>query len=344
MDDVTPPNQLSASARLRRLHHLAVYALSKYPVLNPTLRFHGSNTNVLYRVTADSDERFMLRLATPGWRSFQDLNSEAMWLNAIGEDTSIPVPGVIPTNTGEYVLPLSLPELPGVWNATLMTWVPGRLLGRHLTPQNLEKMGELFARLHSHGAVFNPPVGFTTCRFENWLSRGEENLIMGSEGHASEAQYRTLKALTAGQWEILQRLDQRVNQAYAAIDRSDLRVIHCDLWHDNIKLHHGVLHPFDFEDTVWGFRCHDIAMAMLDLQDETGEESYRQLFAAFKKGYAALLSWPDNPIEPMQIGRLLWKINWVAGHEPQWLPNMVERYLPVFENFEQTGTVILPGG
>ena len=41
---------------------------------------------------------------------------------------------------------------------------------------------------------------------------------------------------------------------------ADLRVIHCDLWHENVKLHRGRLRPFDFEDTVWGYRLHDLAM------------------------------------------------------------------------------------
>ena len=50
-----------------------------------------------------------------------------------------------------------------------MSWVPGRLLGRYLTVQNLSKMGELFAALHIHGAVWQPPAGFTTRRFEHWL-------------------------------------------------------------------------------------------------------------------------------------------------------------------------------
>ena len=108
-----------------------------------------------------------------------------------------------------------------------------------------------------------PPAGFTPRAFDRWLSRGEENLILGNGTAAFE--------LTAEQHKVLERMDLLVGRAYDAIDRADLHVIHCDLWHDNIKLHAGKLLPFDFEDTIWGFRCHDIAMAMLDLKDETGE-------------------------------------------------------------------------
>jgi Ser/Thr protein kinase RdoA (MazF antagonist) len=137
-------------------------------------------------------------------------------------------------------------------------------------------------------------------------------------------------------------MHRHVELAYAAIDRSDLRVIHCDLWHDNIKLHRGVLHPIDFEDTVWGFRAHDIAMAMLDLLEATDEGRYCELLAAFRRGYEADMAWPDDCIEPFQIGRLLWKINWVARHQPQGLMRMVEGHVPLFDHYEQTGRVAQP--
>jgi Ser/Thr protein kinase RdoA (MazF antagonist) len=141
---------------------------------------------------------------------------------------------------------------------------------------------------------------------------------------------------------MLERLHTHVEAAYAAIDRADLRVIHCDLWHDNIKLHRGVLYPFDFEDTVWGFRSHDIAMAMLDLLEDTDDERYAALLPAFRRGYETLMAWPEAPIQPFQIGRLLWKINWFANRLPERLPGMVERHLPVFEHYLQTGQVIRP--
>lgn len=329
-------NDLSHAGKLHRLRNLAAAALAHYDLNNPEIIYHGFDTNLLYRVTADTGERFMFRLAYPGWRTFEDLCSEAQWLNALGRDTTVPVPRIIPTRSGEYVLPASLPGIPQAWNATLMGWVPGRLLGHYLTGRNLEKMGELFAELHSHGASWIPPAGFTTRRFEHWLSRGEKNLIVCSGQPAAPP------LLTSRQLDLLERMNRQVEAAYAAIDRSDLRVIHCDLWHDNIKIYRGVLHPIDFEDTVWGYRIHDIAMAMLDLLESTDDVRYGQLLPAFRRGYEAHLTWPDDPVEPFQIGRLLWKVNWVACHQPKELAGMVERHVPLFEHYEQTGQVVRP--
>jgi len=338
-----PYGTLTPTGKLRRLHALATAALAGYDLDAPEITFHAFETNLLYRVTTTRGERFMLRLAVPGWRSPEDLRSEAMWLQALARDTDVRAPRIMLARSGEAVLPLELPGASGTWHATLMSWVPGRLLGHYLTDHNLAKMGALFAALHAHAASWTPPAGFTTRRFEHWLSRGEANLITEGERPApGAALHEQVSALPARAREVLERMHRHVEAAYAAIDRSDLRVIHCDLWHDNIKLHGGVLQPIDFEDTVRGFRSHDIAMAMLDLLEATDETRYAVLLAAFRRGYESHLGWPADPIEPFQAGRLLWTINWVARNEPQHLAGMVERHVPVFEHYEQTGQIIRP--
>jgi Ser/Thr protein kinase RdoA (MazF antagonist) len=332
---------LSDVGRLRRLRSMAREALLRYELDRPEATFHAFETNLLYRVTAASGERFVLRLAVPGWRTLTDLRSEAAWLEALARDTGVGAPCIVPSRAGEAVLQLEAPDVPGTWNAMLMTWVPGRLLGRFLNEPNLEKLGALFAELHHHGATWRPPEGFTSRRFDHWLSRGEENLVTGRGADPPDG---PAGALSADAREGLERVDEAVAAAYAAIDRSDLRVIHCDLWHDNVKLHRGALHPFDFEDTVWGFRAHDIAMAMLDLLETAGDMRYAALLPAFRRGYEAHLAWPADPIEPLQMGRLLWKVNWVARHRPDRLATVVERHVPVFEHFLRTGALRLPDG
>jgi Ser/Thr protein kinase RdoA (MazF antagonist) len=254
----------------------------------------------------------------------------------LARDTAIGAPRIVPARSGAKVLPLTAPGVPGTWNALLMTWLPGRLLGHHLTPTNLARLGALFAELHHHGARWTPPAGFTRRRFEHWLSRGEENLISARDGAAPAA----VAALPAAWRASLDRTDRLVEAAYATVDRRDLRVIHCDLWHDNVKLHRGALQPFDFEDTVWGFRAHDIAMAMLDLLEATDEERYATLLSAFRQGYEAHAAWPDDAIEPFQLGRLLWMLNWIARNEPRAFADAVERHVAVFEHYRRTGRVV----
>jgi Ser/Thr protein kinase RdoA (MazF antagonist) len=334
---------LTNLGKLRRLRKLAILGLTHYGLPDPQLTYHGFETNLLYRVTIAGGERFMLRLAYPGWRTMADLTAEAMWLTALSEDTDIPVPAVLPTRDGELVLTVTSPEVPDMWPMTLMRYAPGRLLGHYLTEENLTRMGCLFARLHQHGAAWSPPVNFTQRRFEHWLSRGEPDLISG-DGNLQENEVQEVHhiEISAIHREWIDKMIAQVEKAYQALDRTDLRVIHCDLWHDNIKLHQGVLYPFDFEDTVWGYRAHDIAMAMLDLLETVGEVRYPNLLEAFHRGYQSLLPWPEARIEPFQVGRLLWKFNWVARFHSDYLAGMIECHIPVFEQYERTGAVNLP--
>jgi Ser/Thr protein kinase RdoA (MazF antagonist) len=338
-----PYVQLTDAGKLRRLRQIAIAAVAQYDLPAPRIDYFGWATNLMYKVTTQTGQRFMLRIASPGWRTLDDLRSEALWVNALARDTRIPVPSVVPTRRGELVQTIGHPGVPEVRNVTLMTWVPGRLLAHNLSETNLVKMGELFAAMHDHGARWVPPPGFTTRRFEHWLSRDEDCLIverseMPAVTHASVA----VQALPSAVRTLLDQLHVHVEEAYAALDRADLRIIHCDLWHENIKVHRGVLHPFDFEDTVWGFRAHDIAMATLDLLETTGDERYGQLLASFRHGYESSMTWPLDPIDPLQIGRLLWKFNWFALRRPQRLSAVIDLHLPLLQHYVSTGRVTRP--
>lgn len=319
---------LTYRGRLRRLRPLAVRALRAYDIPVQTVTFHSFATNLLYRVQSATGERYMLRLAVPGWRTAEDLRAEAAWLDALQADTDIGAPLARRAANGEAVLAMEDPGVPDTWHATLMTWIEGRLLTHHLTPQNLERMGELSARLHIHGKAWQPPAGFTEKRFDAFLSRGEPNVLFSDAIQQNLSSNDRRAYCSARAW---------VEQGYAQLDPDDLRVIHCDLWHENIKLHHGRLHPFDFEDTIWGFRLHDIAMGMLDLLETVGTARYESLLASFRCGYERYIPWPQGNLAVLQIGRLLWIANYVARFEPEHFPAFAQKQAQVFREYERTG-------
>lgn len=271
-------------------------------------------------MTTRSGDQLALRLARPGWRRRTDLEAEAIWLDALAHDTDLLVPRIIRARSGEAVIDFGTTK---PHYATLMTWLPGTLLGKSLTEPNLVKMGYLFARLHLHAAAWTPPADFPAGRFTGWLSRDEDNLLFSDEvaGDVTPA----ARAVIAG-------VRNRVDAAYAALDPADLRVIHCDLWHANIKIHRGQLAAFDFEDTIIGFRLHDIAMALLDLLETVGNARYAGLLIAFRRGYEALLPWPDGDLNALQMGRFLWKLNWVARFDRQHLPGFTTHAAGLFEH------------
>ncbi len=323
---------LTRIGKVRRVGRLAAAALNEYDIPLGGLRVHAFATNLLFRVQSDTGERFILRMANPGWRTLEDLRSEVVWLDALHEDTDIGAPLVIRSSNGDSVLPMSGFGVPDTWYATLMTWVDGSLLAHYLTSTNLERMGNLFARLHLHGKSWKPPIGFTTKRFEAFLSRGEPDDLFSDGGIQTFRPDDREAFLLAREW---------VEKEYSNLDRGDLRVIHCDLWHENIKLDRGRLRPFDFEDTIWGYRLHDIAMGMLDLLETVGDARYEELLASFRSGYERLLEWPEGNLGVLQLGRLLWKANFVARYERESLGSLSRQYGDIFRSFERTGELRL---
>lgn len=325
--------RLTRIGKLRLIGKLAESALRRYDMKVCGIRLYSTATNFLYRVVSDTGERCMLRMAYPGWRTFEDLRAEAAWLEALHTDTDIGAPLVVRSSDGHTVLPMNGFGMPAVWYATLMTWVDGRLLAHYLNSVNLERMGTLFARLHLHGKSWKPPDDFSVKRFDAFLSRGEPDALFDGGAIETFGDDDRKAFLLARTW---------VENEYSGLDSSDLRVIHCDLWHENIKIDRGRLRPFDFEDTILGYRLHDIAMGMLDLLETVGTERYTGLIASFRSGYEKLLAWPEGNLEVLQIGRLLWTVNHAARYNSSTLLDMSKRYGEVFRRFERTGTLRLP--
>jgi Ser/Thr protein kinase RdoA (MazF antagonist) len=303
---------------------LARVALAEYDVDVRRLRVLPMATNIIIRVDT-STAPLALRIGSPRWRDLSDLEAEAAWLTALGQDTSLAVPVPVPARSGGLVVPF---DHEGAFHATLMTWLPGRLLGRSLTVPNLRKMGELFATLHAHGRDWSPPATFSAKRFDRVLSRSEPN-VWQSVAEAAGASTDDVA--------VIRDVHDRVDTAYASLDPLDLRVIHGDLHHDNIKTHAGLLCPFDFEDTVRGYRIHDIAMAMLDLWDVVDPVTYDRLLDAFHDGYTRTTSWPTDDLTLFQLGRYVWRLNWVAWRRPAEIVAAVEATAQAFRHTSETG-------
>jgi len=306
-------------------------ALEQYDLDIIGFELVSRSTNRIYRVRTRDGVSYALRLASPGWRTLSDLQSEAAWLDAIASDTTISAPRVVRASDGAAAVVCRAEGVPTPRHAILMSWLPGVLLGRRLNEPNLERLGELFGQLHIHGAEWKPPPGFAARTFDRIFARGEPDVIFD----AAQQDAHTPDTLR-----IIRRMREVVDAAYAALDPLDLRVIHSDLWHDNVKLHRGVLHPFDFEDTVRGYRLHDIAMAMLDLYEAGDQDHYEDLLEAFRRGYERQLSWPDGDMALLQIGRLLWRVNWVARFQRQHLANNLAFHTALFARYLETGKLL----
>jgi len=323
--------QLTRGGQARRLRKLALRALEQYPLDVVHVRLVGTFTNTLFRVRAASGRSYVLRVCTPGWRTETDLRSEAMWLAALSRDTDIGAPEPLAARDGGYFVKSRAHGVPEARRCLVMSWLPGALLGARLTEANLYKMGVLFAQLHEHGARFHPLAGFTERRMDSIYARGEEHVLWSCDDGFTP---QTRKLLERA-WSVVERAFARL---YA--DPAGLRVIHNDLWHDNIKIYRGRLHPFDFEDTVWGYPVQDIAMALQDLMMDVDADAFEPLQAAFRQGYESMAGWPeryDGEIDTFRVGRLFWVANYVARYERTHLRDHIDWTARLFAGYLESG-------
>jgi Ser/Thr protein kinase RdoA (MazF antagonist) len=326
---------LTSRGKARRLRQLAIHALDQYELEAADVRLVGMYTNTLFRVRLACGETCILRVCRPGWRTDTDLRSEAMWLQALNRDTDIGVPQPRPARNGDFIVTAGAEGVPEPRRCIVLSWLPGTLLGKRLADENLFKMGVLFAKIHAQAAGFSPPPGFTQRRLDCLFPRGEEDALSGADCRP---------AFTESQWRIIESTRRKVNEAFERLyaQPDGLRVIHNDLWHGNIKIYHGRLHPIDFEDTAWGYPVQDIAMAFQDLIADVSPEQFEPFQAAFRQGYESRSPWPESEagqIEAFRAGRMLWVANYVARYERQYLGAHLARVAPQLERFLQTGEI-----
>jgi Ser/Thr protein kinase RdoA (MazF antagonist) len=328
-----PFQSLTHAGKIRRLRRLAMNALVHYDLEVSSLEWVGVITNSTFKLTTPDGKSYALRICQPGWRTDTDLNSEAAWLEAIHQHTDIGAPVPVKTSDDTWLVTVGAPGMPEARRCTLMTWLPGSLLGKHLSPDNLSKMGRLFARLHLFSNQFTPPDGFTTRRMDSPFARGEEDILFGDACQ---------DAFTSQTRPIFEETRRRVTHAFQQLyaNPAGLRVIHNDLWHDNIKVYRGRLLPFDFEDTLWGYPVQDIAMAFEDLSSVVKPDEYHRLTRSFRQGYEELALWPEQyqgQIDTFRAGRMLWVANWMACYQRQHLAKHIEWLAPQLEQFIKAG-------
>jgi Ser/Thr protein kinase RdoA (MazF antagonist) len=301
------------------------------------IKLVGLFTNAIFRLyTAQGS--YVMRVCEPGWRTPTDLHSEIMWLQYLNRSAEIHAPEPQLARNGDPYIVSGATGVPELRRCVVMSWVPGALLSASISEEHLFKLGQLFAALHEFSAGFSPGEGFTQLRMDAYLARGEEDTLFSAScenafGPSSRTVIERTRAL----------VEEAFEQLYA--EPAGLRVIHNDLWHGNVKVYHGRLHPLDFEDTIWGFPVQDIAMSLQDLMVDVERDAYEPLQVAFRCGYETRATWPEQfegQIDAFRAGRMLWVANYVARFQREYLPEHIEGLSGYFARFLDTGRIRKP--
>ncbi|HEX9990195.1 MAG TPA: phosphotransferase [Chloroflexia bacterium] len=302
--------------QIKRLRQLAEVALAAYdlPPVRVTLLAHLFNTT--FRVDTATGQRYVLRIHRAGTPTVESVGAELAWLAALRRDTDLEVPAPVPTRAGLLLTLAATPGVPQPHICVLFCWLPGRLLRHGLTPRQMERVGELMARLQNHARQWGPPPGFTRGRVDfpiesaRWapdpfapeIIIGIHTLVVGT--------------LSSAEAERVTATLERVRAAEEALGKGPdtFGLIHADLHYGNLLFARGTVRAIDFDDCGFGPLLYDPAVMLSEILDWP---EYPALRAGLLAGYRRIRflaaeheAHLDTFIALRRIQDALWVLEW----------------------------------
>jgi len=284
--------------------------LQAYKLGEARLSLLQSFLNTNYRIDvpgvgSERAQRYVLRISRTGYAEDM-IRSELFWLTALRRDTNLSVPEPVPNRSSDLVTTVDVEGVPGPRHVVLVRWLLGRTFRKGLTPDMLESVGELSARLHVHGQGLKLPSWFTRPR---WDLPGLKGGVIGTDPEKS------LSVLAPSQRDVISRVADRVGQAMSELGEGPdaYGLIHADLQRGNWLFHGGGISLLDFEVCGWGHFAHDIGITFAVLRDHPQLPSMRQ---AFLEGYRRVRPLPreqEELIDVFMAGRIMGYTLWLAA-------------------------------
>ena len=285
-----PFGDLTELGQARRLKPMAIEALASYDFKWTQLRLISNGWNCVFRVETPEGPR-VLRITRPVPGAIdRSVSSEVEFMTALAADTGLTVPPVLPNRDDGLVTMASAAGVPEARECVVFGWLGGPDLSAHRSPKTWASLGELMARMHGFAREWTPSDRFSAPVFDSIMPYGDPLLVFKSD----RGELQDLMGL-------LREATDATTARILALDGSAQRiVVHGDLHQWNVKIKHGVLSPFDFEDILWAVPILDVATSLYYVRDR---EDYLELARAFKSGYERQRPWVER--EPGEIDRLM---------------------------------------
>ncbi len=279
-------------------------SLLRWPVIaggTPTLI--NLSENHTFRIDGDNSSRHVLRLHRPRYQSRTAIGSELSWLEAITDDTDIPVPRPIPGADGEIVQEVASERF-----AALFAFETGTepQPDRDLVPL-FATLGRYAATLHNHIAGWPQPEKFAR---PIWDAVGilEPSGLWGDWRKAPHVEGETLDLLT--------ELDGalRADLADYGTDIDRFGLIHADMRLANLLVDGERTVLLDFDDCGYGWFLYDLAASLSFI------ETSAQLPALIRAWLGAYMEIrplkPDDlrMIDALILLRRMALLAWIGSH------------------------------
>jgi Ser/Thr protein kinase RdoA (MazF antagonist) len=297
-------DSLGRSGQARRLKRLGWEALTQYalPIRQLTLLAHLENTT--FRAEAQDGRRFLLRISRPGKHTLEEVRSEMAWLCALRRETRLLVPDPVVTQGGDLATLVAAAGVPEPRICVVTQWVAGHFLNAGLTPQRLQRVGALTARLHAHAQTFAPPPAFTRASVARLDETWEEAILA-----------RVAVVRPPDEVALLRTAIQQIRALVNLLgEESDARgLIHADLHQENYLFDAREAGAIDFDDCGYGPYLYDLAVTLSEIQ---GRSNAASLGEALLAGYRRVRHVPVEHervlpalMERRRIDLILWWID-----------------------------------
>ncbi len=306
-----PFSDRSEAEQVAALSGLARSALAAWDRAGMPLALIKYRENAVFRIGDTERPEAVLRVHRPGYRSDDDIRSEAAWMRALAAD-GFAIPAVLATRDGDVLHVAKENTVPEARQCDLIGWVNGRPLGSLERGVDLDAdgvrsayrtIGELAARLHDQANAWTRPATFSRPCWDIDSLVGD-NPVFG--------RFWELEVLDDEQRGILLRARDRARQRLEALGPVR-QLVHGDLIPDNVLVDGDRLNLIDFDDCGWSWPLFELATSVFPLLVSGGFDAGLEGFLA---GYAEVRAFPEEELAylpDMLVARGLSYLGWPVG-------------------------------
>jgi len=281
--------------RMEMLKKVAEKALAEYDIKVNELEFLAEETNVHFKIRTSDDEKFALKIFQEESSDINDNRAEVFFLSHLKD---IETPYVLMNKAGEGVTIVrsELTEKPK--RVTVYSWMEGEDIDGKETPEVFQELGRLTATLHSKTAAIKIPEDINPKRWDKVFYYPDEEAVYHEELYQDLLAEDTVEIMDT----IIPILNERLSDLY---NGQEPQLIHADLNPWNVKIHKDGLRVLDFEEAMYGFPVHDLAITFFYYRNDKNF-NFDEVKAAVIKGYNEIypeMTFDDDVLEMLMIAR-----------------------------------------
>ncbi len=294
--------------RPQEVERLAARAIREWGGARHPLRLASARENAVFEAVLNDGRHVALRLHREGYQGMASIRSELTLLQLL-DAQGLRCPAPVPTLSGALVATV------GGRVATAVRWLYGQQIGtagRPLegTPEQQEGLfrglGRTLARFHAATDTLSLPQDFVRPFWDEDGLLGDSPLW---------GRFWENPALGADERGLLLDARQSALDVLAGMrrDGADFGLIHADALRENVLLDGAGLTLIDYDDCGFGFRAHDLGVA---LSQNDVEPHADRLEAALLQGYREERELPEHAarLVPMfTMLRALASCGWIVG-------------------------------